>query len=268
MGKYALLDTDIISKTYSIQGESGKCLADLIVDMPRYFFFCHSQIIEELSRHNQQAIGWLQDKIKEQRILCCTDEIILDELEKIRGGFACSTYALMLKDACDVFSRSYFIKHFQTIEDFDFMNSTKMGYLDTLQKADREVGKYNSLGEIKTYVLLQLLSLMKGEQVYVFCSDDKDARNGAAGFDNVRCISTLSAFLRLKKEIMWTYDSAEPYIDSYVQFCLKHNQQTFRVMEASNAARIQKVPCRQALEEIFQDRFVELQNGVLRYRDF
>ena len=115
--------------------------------------------------------------------------------------------------------------------------------------------------------MLQLLSLLKGEQVYVFCSDDKAARNGAISFNNVRCISALSAFLRLKKEISWTFDAAEPYINSYVQFCKEHNQQTFRVMEASDVPRMQRVPCKQALEEIFLDRFVELQNGFLRYRD-
>lgn len=267
MEKYALLDTDFISKTHFIHGDAEKCLVDLVVEIPGYCFFCHGQIIKELSRHNQQAIGWLQDKINNQVIQCYTDENILDELEKIRGDFACSTYTLMLKEACDAFSKSYFKEHYQTLEDFDVMNSTKQDYLETLQKADDEVGKHNSLGEIKSYVLLQLLSLLKVEQVYVFCSDDKAARNGATSFDNVRCISALSAFLRLKKEILWTYDAAEPYINSYVQFCQEHKQQTFKVMEASVVARMQKVPCKQALEEIFKDRFIELQNGFLRYRD-
>lgn len=265
--KYALLDTDFISKTYFIHGDTEKCLVDLVVEMPGYCFFCHSQIIKELSRHNQQAIGWLQHKISEQKIQCYTDEEILNELVKIRGDFACSTYTLMLKDACDAFSKSYFKEHYQTLENFDVVTSTKQDYLETLQKADDEIGKHNSLGEIKSYVLLQLLSLLKGEQVYVFCSDDKAARNGAISFNNVRCISALSAFLRLKKEISWTFDAAEPYINSYVQFCGEHNQQTFRVMEASVVARMQRVPCKQALEEIFQDRFVELQNGFLKYRD-
>ena len=77
----------------------------------------------------------------------------------------------------------------------------------------------------------------------------------------------IQGFLRLKKEISWTFDAAEPYINSYVQFCKEHNQQTFRVMEASDVPRMQRVPCKQALEEIFLDRFVELQNGFLRYRD-
>lgn len=214
MEKYALLDTDFISKTYFIHGDTEKYLVDLVVGMPGYCFFCHSQIIKELSRHNQRAIGWLQDKIKERTIQCYTDEDILNELVKIRGDFACSTYTQMLKDACDAFSKTYFKEHYQTLEDFDIVTSTKQDYLETLQKADDEIGKHNSLGEIKSYVLLQLLSLLKGEQVYVFCSDDKAARNGATSFDNVRCISALSAFLRLKKEISWTYDAAEPYINS------------------------------------------------------
>lgn len=185
--KYALLDTDFISKTHFIHGDTEKCLVDLVVEMPGYCFFCHSQIIKELSRHNQQAIGWLRHKISEQKIQCYTDEEILNELVKIRGDFACSTYTLMLKDACDAFSKSYFKEHYQTLENFDVVTSTKQDYLETLQKADDEIGKHNSMGEIKSYVLLQLLSLLKGEQVYVFCSDDKAARNGAISFNNVRC---------------------------------------------------------------------------------
>lgn len=53
MEKYALLDTDFISKTHFIQGNTEKSLSDLVVEMPGYCFFCHSQIINELSRHNQ-----------------------------------------------------------------------------------------------------------------------------------------------------------------------------------------------------------------------
>ena len=78
MEKYALLDTDFISKTHFIQGNTEKSLSDLVVEMPGYCFFCHSQIIKELSRHNQQAIGWLQHKISEQKIQCYTDEEVLN----------------------------------------------------------------------------------------------------------------------------------------------------------------------------------------------
>lgn len=48
------------------------------------------------------------------------------------------------------------------------------------------------------------------------------------------------------------------------------NQQgeiTAYFVDKDSLARMQRVPCKQALEEIFQDRFVELQNGFLKYRD-
>ncbi|MDO4340846.1 MAG: hypothetical protein Q4C91_22660 [Eubacteriales bacterium] len=75
---------------------------------------------------------------------------------------------------------------------------------------------------------------MNGEQAYAFCSDDKAARNGAISFENVRCISTVSSFLRLKKELLWLWDEAQPYIDSFVDFCEEHKQQTFKVIEVSD----------------------------------
>ena len=59
---------------------------------------------------------------------------------------------------------------------------------------------------------------------------------------------------------------AEPYIESLMSFCQKHNQTTFRVMEASDVKRCQRVPCKQVLQEIFDGKFVELKNGMLRYK--
>ena len=37
------------------------------------------------------------------------------------------------------------------------------------------IGEGQNLGELKSYVLLQVLNLKFGEQIYVFCSDDKNA---------------------------------------------------------------------------------------------
>lgn len=50
--KYALLDTDFISKTYIIQKDAENHLIDRIMELPRYQFSCHGQIRTELSRHN------------------------------------------------------------------------------------------------------------------------------------------------------------------------------------------------------------------------
>ena len=101
---------------------------------------------------------------------------------------------------------------------------------------------------------------------YVFCSDDKNARNGAINFEDVRCISLVSEFSRLKEESNWTLADAEPYIESFIAFYQDHHQTTFRVREASEVRRLQRIPCRQVLQEIFDGKFIELKNGMLRYK--
>ena len=83
----------------------------------------------------------------------------------------------MLKLACDAFSKDYFSEHYRALEDADYATISNEDYLKELQLLDIEVGKKNNLGEIKSFVLLQVLSVMLGEQIYVFCSDDKNARN-------------------------------------------------------------------------------------------
>lgn len=264
--KYALLDTDFISKTYSVQKDMEDHLIDRILELPGYQFFCHHQIVMELSSYNSNAPQWLQKKLKEQEIRCFTDEDILDELEKFGGPFTCAIYTQMLKQSCDVFSERYFYVHYQALDKIDYISTSKAEYLLYLQELDRKIGKQNSLGEIKTYVLLQFLTQIFGSQVYIFCSDDKNARSGAINFDDVCCISVLSSFLRLKKELGWNINNAEPYITSLVDFYIEHHQNTFKVMEASAAARICKVSCRQVLEDIFQDKLVEMKNGMLRYK--
>lgn len=37
-------------------------------------------------------------------------------------------------------------------------------------------------------------------------------------------------------------------------------------MEASEVKRIKRVPCKQVLQEIFEGKFIELKNGMLRYK--
>lgn len=80
------------------------------------------------------------------------------------------------------------------------------------------------------------------------------------------CISLVSVFSRLKEESNWTLADAEPYIESLIAFYQDHHQTTFRVMEASEVRRLQQIPCRQVLQEIFEGKFIELKNGMLRYK--
>lgn len=221
------------------------------MELPEYEFFCHAQIVTELNRYNADAPIWLSEKIGAQKIKSYTDQEILESLSLVRGPLACATYTQMLKLACDAFSKDYFSEHYRVLEEADYTVISREDYLKELERLDIEVGKKNNLGEIKSFVLLQVLSVMLGEQIYVFCSDDKNARNGATNFEDVRCISLVSVFSRLKEESNLTLADAEPYIESLIAFYQDHHQTTFRVMEASEVRRLQRIPCRQVLQEIF-----------------
>ena len=177
MKRYALLDTDFISKTHSVQDDGGNHLIDRVMELPEYEFFCHAQIVTELNRYNADAPIWLSKKIGAQKIKSYTDQEILESLSLVRGPLACATYTQMLKLACDAFSKDYFSEHYRALEEADYTAMSREDYLKELERLDIEVGKKNNLGEIKSFVLLQVLSVMLGEQIYVFCSDDKNARN-------------------------------------------------------------------------------------------
>ena len=229
MKRYALLDTDFISKTHSVQDDGGNHLIDRVMELPEYEFFCHAQIVTELNRYNADAPIWLSEKIGAQKIKSYTDQEILESLSLVRGPLACATYTQMLKLACDAFSKDYFSEHYRALEEADYTVISREDYLKELERLDIEVGKKNNLGEIKSFVLLQVLSVMLGEQIYVFCSDDKNARNGATNFEGVRCISLVSVFSRLKEESNWTLADAEPYIESLIAFYQDHHQRVIAV---------------------------------------
>lgn len=184
--KYALLDTDFISKMHLIRKDEQNRLIDKIITMPNYTFYCHEQIGRE-------------DFLKQ------------------------------LEAACDA------------------------------------IGEGQNLGELKTYVLLQALNMKFGKKVYVFCSDDKNARKGVISIGGARCISVLSSFIRLQKEIGFTREDAEPYIESYMRDCLGKNQTTFKVQDTSKEKRMCKVPCKQVFEDMFNGKIEELKTGNLKY---
>ena len=66
MKKYALLDTDFISKTHSVQ-DNGNHLIDRVMELPEYEFFCHAQDAEnncerssrdERNEHSRWGFGF------------------------------------------------------------------------------------------------------------------------------------------------------------------------------------------------------------------
>ena len=108
MKRYALLDTDFISKTHSVQDDGGNHLIDRVMELPEY----------ELS-----------EKIGAQKIKSYTDQEILESLSLVRGPLACATYTQMLKLACDAFSKDYFSEHYRALEEADYTVISREDYL-------------------------------------------------------------------------------------------------------------------------------------------
>ncbi len=265
--KYALLDTDFISKMHMIQKDNDNHLIDRIMELPGYQFFCHAQIRVELFRHNVSgAVEWLENKISLGRIKCYRDEDILDALESVYGEMRCGIYADLLQKACQAYSEEYYESSFGELQKIDYGKISKRGFLEKLNADCDVIGAGNNLGEIKTFVLLQMLALMLGEQIYVFCSDDRNARSGIVSIGGVKCISVLSSFVRLKKECNFGQEVAKDYINSWLAFCAAHKQTTFKVQESSEVSRMRKVPCERVMKEIYENKFEETCMGYLRYR--
>ena len=264
--KYALLDTDFISKMHLIRKDNQNKLIDKIMVMPNYTFYCHKQIGIELARHNiAGSPEWFATKVADKSISLYDDEMIMDELSEIYGQLAIASYVKMLQTACNAYSEGYFEENFNGISQLDCSTVSKEEFLRQLEADCDAIGEGQNLGELKSYVLLQTLSMKFGKQIYVFCSDDKNARSGVVRIGDARCISVLSSFIRLQKEIGFTREEAEPYISSYMNGCLGKNQKTFKVQDTSKEKRMCKVPCEQVFDEMFNGKIEEMKTGNLKY---
>ena len=265
--KYALLDTDFISKTHLIHKDENNRLIDRIIEMPGYKFYCHKQIKTELARHNiGNSPVWLEEKISSGTIQCIDDDEIVAELRTIYADSAEAMYANMLKNGCEAYRNGCFEKSFKRLQSLDYSTISKEVFLHELAEDCIEIGTGQNLGELKSYVLLQMLGMKLGEQIYVFCSDDRNARNGIVSLGSARCISVLSSFMRLAIDANMSREEAEPYIESYLEEKHKRNQTTFRVVDASKEMRFCRISCEQVIEEMYSGKFEVLQNGNLRYK--
>lgn len=264
--KYALLDTDFISKMHLIRKDAQNKLIDKIMAMPNYIFYCHQQISVELLRHNiAGSPEWFEAKVLDKTICLYDDEKIMEELSIIYGKLAPAIYLKMLKDACDAYQEGYYEENFVEVSKLNDLDISREKFLERLKIDCDIIGVGKNLGELKSYVLLQVLNTKFGQQVYVFCSDDKNARMGIIAMGGANCISVLSSFIRLQKEIGLKREDAEPYIKSYMNCCLGKNQTTFKIQDASKERRICKVPCEQVFDEMFVGKIEEMKTGNLRY---
>ncbi len=263
--KIALLDTDFISKSCKSCSESVHLL-DLLLKLPDYTFYCHEQIIAELSKNSSFPMVWLQNHLDKKDIISYSDEKLLDELQKIYGSSCHLIYADYLKKACEAYDKDFFITHYSDLSLQNLITYNRKEFLHAISKGDASIGNDNDLGEIKSALLLQTLSTIMGKRIYVFCSDDRNARKGMLNFEDVICLSILSVFWSLKEAQVLTKEAAWPYFDSYTS-SLASSQTTFRVIEAGTVGRFIKVPLVQLFDDLFENKFLLLRNGMLKYSE-
>ncbi len=156
--KYALLDTDFISKMHLIRKDDKNKLIDRITDMPDYCFYCHAQIQTELKRHNiAGSPEWLKKMISDGVVHMFDDNQIMDELEETYGASASAMYMQLMKTACEAYKAGYFEEKFIELCKMDYSKVTKTEFLEKLKSDCEAIGEGQNLGELKTYVLLQIL---------------------------------------------------------------------------------------------------------------
>jgi hypothetical protein len=65
----------------------------------------------------------------------------------------------MLKNACDAYKDGYYEENFIELSKLDNPGISRMDFLQKLKKDCKAVGEGKNLGELKSYVLLQLLHI-------------------------------------------------------------------------------------------------------------
>ena len=184
--KYALLDTDFLYKSHLARNAKNHTLTDFVIGFADYEFFCHEMIKEELSRHvlNPDPNPWLEDKIRAGKVKLYTDRKIVSELGKLYGEEATNAYLELLKTSCDTFNADFYERYYGSLNMMENLADVEK-FLAALKVCDDNVPHKKGLGEKKSYVLIQMMELMYGNRVYVFCSDDFKARQSIASLETL-----------------------------------------------------------------------------------
>lgn len=265
--KYAILDTDFVSKANIIRIET-QGLADEVLAFPGYRFFCHQKMKEELADHGTRpAQDWLDRMIEQGKITCYSDEQIICELENQVAEHCFSYYRSFLKNGCDLFNIDFYELYFAALDEFleSDTRDSKI-FLSVLQSCEARIGHQQSYGEVKAFVLSQTLKLLHDEETYIFCSDDFGARQGFANGAQIPCISILGVFLKLKL-IGKPIEEVRPYFESFVRWCTERENPQTQVkvwkFESGSDKRIRE-PIVSLLDDIFADKYCARKNGDLQ----
>lgn len=275
--KAAILDTDFTIKTASTKNAKGEVLADVVLKLP-YAFYCHEQNKKELTDHSGIASGWLENKISSTAIICMSD---LQILQKIKDSYKCSQnsavkfYSDWLKQACDVFSKSFYEMYYSELEELksktDEINDDE--FITAVLAGDSSVGKGKNLGEIKDTVLAITLTQCVRMECINFYSDDNKARRNLLTFsDNdsfpIKSISYLGFYWIAKHKKLLTKAEEAEFIAEYKNFC-KSSDLNVKIKEHINRKQpdYPKRSIDVLFESIWNDEVVMMNDGYLVYKN-
>lgn len=266
--KYAILDTDFVSKANIIKADN-RVLADEVLEFPGYKFYCHQKMKEELGDHGTRPSKiWLDNRIKSGVIQLYTDERIINELHKEIGDNCYIYYRSFLKDGCDMFDSGFYSEFFGDLDKWLENKSRSKDFLSVLRSCEAKIGHQRSYGEVKAYVLLRTIQFLYSGPVFIFCSDDQNARKGFANTAQIPCISILSVFCKLKL-LGKTIEETHGFYQSFTDWCLKRDnpQTTVKVWAFKEGSyKRARVPIEGILKDIYADVYEVRKDGDLQRR--
>lgn len=289
--KYAVLDTDFISKALNIKDKENNNLADLLFSKTQddFIFCCHQMLQEELSTEKtKEQNEWLKIKKEEQKVLVFKDQDMLLAMQRSK-----------LQDDSPISPILEYLNYFEEISKrlngdlLGYYQQLKSAYISSnnldafsfdLEKVDKIVKlNHKDIGEIKAYILLKVLlhyvaGNNKQNNVYLFCSEDQYARLITSKNSEFQCLSLLASFQILKERGVGI-EEASPYYNSFIQL----QKQSYNVAKKPHLATLYDEPqmkvwifekncfrktsmtMQDIFKHIYKGNFKILSNGELLY---
>lgn len=274
--KVAILDSDFTIKSALTKNSHGKSLADVVLELP-YKFYCHEQNKIEVTDHAEIASAWLEKNIAEGKIQCVSDLQILTIIEdafSVPINNAIRFYADYLKQACDVFTKSFFENKYKEVklltQNEDIITDDE--FLVTVKTGDLSVGKGSNLGEIKDTLLAIVINQCLQMDCINFCSDDNRARRSLLRFSQndsfpIKSISYLGFYWIAKQKNLLSKEQELEFLLSWKKIC-KSDDLNITIKEHLNRkqADYPKRNIDDLFEAIWNDEVVMVNDGYLVYK--
>ena len=78
-----------------------------------------------------------------------------------------------MKAGCDLFDGEFYERYFAQLDEYiQSGNEDDASFISILQSCESQIGHQKSYGEVKAFVLSQVIGLLYNAEAYIFCSDD------------------------------------------------------------------------------------------------